>query len=205
MSKALIIVDPQNDFCEGGALAVNGSNEIFPALNALKAHPQFSHVFISQDWHPANHISFASSHRDKQPFSHILINGKKQELWPEHCVAGSHGAAFSPLLNVSENDIIVRKGVFANGDSYSAFFFDQIEIFLRTKIVELKIKEVYVCGLAFDFCVGNTALDARKYGLKVNVIKDATRSISKETEQEMEKRFAESHVQIVNLEEVLSA
>lgn len=103
---------------------MKGSSEIFQAINTLKAHPQFAHVFISQDWHPKNHVSFASSHKDKLPFTAIYINGKKQELWPDHCVANSQGAAFSPLLNVSEKDIIVKKGVFAHADSYSAFFFD---------------------------------------------------------------------------------
>ena len=205
MAKALIIVDPQNDFCEGGPLEVKGSNGIFPAINALKTHPQFSHVFISQDWHPANHVSFASTHKDKLPFTAISVGGKQQELWPDHCVAGSSGAAFSPLLNLSENDIVVRKGIYAHVDSYSAFFFDQREVFLRRRLEELNIEEVFVCGLAFDFCVGSTALDARKYGLKVSVVKEATRSTSKETEKEMQQRLFESQVKLVTLQEALSA
>jgi nicotinamidase/pyrazinamidase len=97
MTKALLIVDPQNDFCEGGSLAVKGSNEIFPIINQLKKLPQFKYVFISQDWHPAHHVSFASTH-GLQPFTSITVNDKMQELWPDHCVAGSHGADFSPLL-----------------------------------------------------------------------------------------------------------
>jgi nicotinamidase/pyrazinamidase len=97
MSKVLIIVDPQNDFCEGGSLAVPHSNDIFPVINKLRSNPIFSHVIITQDWHPKKHVSFASTHK-LQPLTNIIIGGKKQELWPDHCVAGTHGAKISPLL-----------------------------------------------------------------------------------------------------------
>lgn len=104
MSRVLIVVDPQNDFCEGGSLGVSGSSDIFKYINALKKNkPFFSHVILTRDWHPKNHVSFASTH-GKEPFTNIEIKGKKQELWPDHCVAESHGAQFSTLLSIDNTE-----------------------------------------------------------------------------------------------------
>jgi len=113
MAKVLVIVDPQNDFCEGGSLAVRGSNEIFTYINSLKNQEMFQHVIITRDWHPQGHISFANRH-NKEPFTSLEMNGKVYELWPEHCVAGTKGAEFSPLLNRNGQEIIISKGIFSN-------------------------------------------------------------------------------------------
>lgn len=111
MSRVLIVVDTQNDFCEGGSLAVTSSSEIFQYINPLKKNKQFfSHVILTRDWHPKGHVSFASTH-GKEPFTSIEINGKTQELWPDHCVAESNGAQFSPLLSVDNTDYIISKGI----------------------------------------------------------------------------------------------
>lgn len=188
MPKVLIIVDTQNDFCEGGSLAVANSTEIFPIINRLKKSSAFSHVILTQDWHPKGHVSFASTHH-LQPFTTINIQGKNQELWPDHCVSGTYGAELSPLLEVKETDVIVKKGIFVNFDSYSGFFNDGKEVYLQKKLEEFDTDEVVVCGLAFDFCVGSTALDAKKLGYKVTVIKEATKSVSPQTEEIMKKKL----------------
>jgi nicotinamidase-related amidase len=170
MQKILIIVDIQNDFCEGGSLATNDSNQVIPLINTLRNQPIFSHIVLTQDWHPSDHVSFASTHK-LEPFTKIDIEGKKQELWPDHCVAGSRGADFSPLLKVKKTDIIVKKGIYSHADSYSGFFDDGKEIYLKRKLEEFGVKEIVICGLAFDFCVGSTALDAKKLGYDVTIVR----------------------------------
>ena len=124
MSKVLIIVDVQNDFCQGGSLAVPGSLEIIPVINRLKKNDSFfSHILLTKDWHPLQHVSFASTH-NKRPFKSIEVNGKVQELWPDHCVAGTKGAELHPLLEVNSNDMIINKGGHIDYDSYSGFEWD---------------------------------------------------------------------------------
>jgi nicotinamidase/pyrazinamidase len=120
MSKILIIVDVQNDFCENGSLAVRGSNEIFPLINTLKKSALFSQVILTMDWHPQSHVSFASTH-GREPFTSIEVNGEQQELWPDHCVAHSYGAQLSPLLELSGKEIYIKKGQLEHRDSYSGF------------------------------------------------------------------------------------
>jgi nicotinamidase/pyrazinamidase len=176
--KALVLVDIQNDFLEGGSLAVPKGNEIIDIVNSLI--PQFDVVVATQDWHPVNHKSFASQHIDKQVFEMIDLNGLPQVLWPNHCVQGSFGAEFHKELNSNAIEAVFRKGMDVEVDSYSGFFDNGrrnttgLTGFLKEKL----ITEVYVCGLAGDFCVQYTANDALQQGFKTYLIPDAIRSIN---------------------------
>jgi len=174
---ALIVTDIQNDFCPGGALAVNEGNKIIPVVN------EFIHLFYrvvaTQDWHPIDHISFASSHRGKKPFDSIDINGYQQTLWPDHCVQGTKGADFHPDLNTRPFSCIIHKGTHPNIDSYSTFIENdgKTTTGLDGYLKSLGIKEVFLCGLATDFCVLYSALDAAGLGYKTFVILDACKGI----------------------------
>src|SRR6266568_4607143 len=161
---ALIVVDVQNDFCPGGRLAVQKGDEVVPAVNALAQ--RFANVVLTQDWHPPGHQSFATSHPGRKPFDSIKLPYGEQVLWPDHCVQGSDGAALHKDLSVPQAQLLIRKGYNKDVDSYSAF----LEADRRTRtglegyLEERGIKRVFVCGLATDFCVAWTALDARKLG-----------------------------------------
>lgn len=175
--KALIVVDVQNDFCPGGALAVAGADEIVPAVNALIA--RFEHVVLTQDWHPAGHSSFASSHPGKTPFEMIAMPYGAQTLWPDHCVQGTAGAEFHPGLEWTRAELVVRKGFRPQVDSYSAFFENdrRTPTGLSGYLRDRGIKKVTLCGLATDFCVAFSALDAVAQGFSTSVILDACRGI----------------------------
>ncbi len=179
-SDALIIVDPQNDFCPGGALAVTGGNEIMAGIEMLA--PRFQHVVVTQDWHPAGHLSFASSHPDRQPFEEVAMPYGQQVLWPDHCIAGTLGAEFHPGVHdtIRRAHLIIRKGYNPAVDSYSAFF--ENDKATRTGLAGyLRDKQVHRCvfvGLAYDFCVAWSALDARREGFEAYVLKDYTRAIA---------------------------
>lgn len=204
MSKALIIVDVQNDFCEGGSLEVPQSGEIFKFINQLKSNKGFfNHVLLTKDWHPETHVSFASRH-EKEPFTNIEVDGKIQELWPDHCVANTYGAQLSPLLEIEPTDFVIQKGNELDFDSYSGFFEGRRGVELRDKLKDLNIKEVYVCGLAFDYCVGSTALDAQKYGFDTYVIQEATRPVTKETADIMERKLIQNNVKLVSFDSIPS-
>ena len=176
--KALILVDIQNDFLPGGALAVEKGNEIIPLVNSIQS--KFNLVVASQDWHPENHASFASNHVNKNVFDVIQLENQDQVLWPNHCVQGTQGAAFSSELNTDLVSAIFRKGMHKDVDSYSAFFDNNktqhtgLDAYLKS----MDITEVYVCGLAADYCVYFTAKDAQTLGFKTYYITDATRFIS---------------------------
>ncbi|MGM0568768.1 MAG: bifunctional nicotinamidase/pyrazinamidase [Elusimicrobiota bacterium] len=176
--KALVIIDIQNDFCPGGALAVPGGDKIIPAVNKLSGMDKFSKVIATQDWHPAGHISFASN-QDKEPFSEIEIDGVKQILWPDHCVQASEGAEFHPDLDLKPVDLILRKGSSPEVDSYSAFLENdkKTQTGLHYYLKGMGIEEIFVCGLALDVCVYFSCLDGVKYDFKVNLIRDASRGI----------------------------
>jgi nicotinamidase/pyrazinamidase len=178
--KALIIVDVQNDFCPGGALAVAGGDEIIAGINKLQE--KFPLVVATQDWHPADHASFASNHALKKPFESIELDGLLQVLWPDHCIQGSLGAEFHKDLRMSRVEAIFRKGMNPRVDSYSGFSDNRqgMTTGLAGYLHERNVKEVYVCGLAGDYCVFYTAMDAIKSGFNTVVIADATRSISTE-------------------------
>jgi nicotinamidase/pyrazinamidase len=173
----LIIVDVQNDFCPGGALAVPHGDEIVPAVNRLAA--EFAHVILTQDWHPRGHASFASSHHAKQPFEVIEVAYGQQILWPDHCVQGTSGAAFNPALDVPHAELIVRKGFRRAIDSYSAFFENDhhTPTGLAGYLRERGLERLTLCGLATDFCVLYSALDGRKAGFEVRVVTNACRGI----------------------------
>jgi nicotinamidase/pyrazinamidase len=173
----LIVVDVQNDFCPGGRLAVQKGDEVVPVVNALARH--FENVVLTQDWHPAGHLSFATSHPGKKPFDSVTLPYGEQVMWPDHCLQGSDGAGFHKDLAVPHAQLVVRKGWHKDVDSYSAFLEADrktptgLEGYLR----ERGIKRVLACGLATDFCVAWTALDARKLGFGAVVIEDACRAI----------------------------
>jgi nicotinamidase/pyrazinamidase len=175
--NALIIVDVQNDFCPGGALAVREGDQVVPVINRLQ--PRFDLIVATQDWHPANHGSFAANHPGRQPGEVIELAGLPQTLWPVHCVQGTRGAELHPGLDRSRISEIIRKGTEPTIDSYSGFFDNGrraatgLEQFLRDRLVD----KVYVCGLATDYCVKATALDALSLGFKTHVIEDASRGV----------------------------
>ena len=177
MSEALLVIDLQVDFCPGGALAVPGGDAIVPGVNALIE--QFETVILTQDWHPAGHSSFASSHPDRSPYEMIDMPYGPQVLWPDHCVQGGPGALFHRDLNTDKADLILRKGYNHAIDSYSAFFENDkktptgLEGYLRTRDIE----ELVLVGLATDFCVNFSAVDGAGLGFSVTVLEDLCRAI----------------------------
>jgi nicotinamidase/pyrazinamidase len=176
-NTALVVVDVQNDFCPGGALAVPGGDEVVPPINRLIE--KFDAVVLTQDWHPAGHASFASSHPGKAPFESVEFSYGRQTLWPEHCVQGTAGAAFHPDLVWDKAQLIVRKGFRAPIDSYSAFFENdrRTTTGLAGYLRERGIEEIVLAGLATDFCVAYSALDAVRLGFSTSVVMDASRAI----------------------------
>lgn len=175
--KALLLVDIQNDFLPGGALAVPEGDQIIPLANQLQE--KFDLVVATQDWHPANHKSFASNHQGKYIFDIIDLHGMEQVLWPDHCVQGTAGADFSENLNMDKVEAIFRKGMNPEIDSYSGFYDNghlkstALADYLRGK----QVTEVYLAGLAGDYCVYFSAKDALREGFKAIIIEDATRAI----------------------------
>lgn len=177
MTKALIVIDVQNDFCPGGALAVPEGDRIIAGINALMAEADA--VILTQDWHPAGHSSFASSHAGKAPYDMIEMPYGPQVLWPDHCIQGSEGADFHALLDQTSADLILRKGYTPEIDSYSAFFENDkttptgLYGYLRTR----EIMQLTMVGLALDFCVNYSAVDAARLGFQVDVRRDLCRAI----------------------------
>lgn len=175
--KALLIIDVQNDFCPGGALAVPNGDAVVPLINRLSE--DFDTVIQTQDWHPEGHSSFASSHEGKEPFETIEMPYGEQTLWPDHCVQGSTGAEFHPDLNTGRSQLIVRKGFRKEIDSYSAFYEndDTTTTGLAGYLRERNIDTLYAAGLATDFCVKWSVLDGLKENFEVFVVEDAVRGI----------------------------
>lgn len=173
----LLVVDIQNDFCPGGALAVPRGDEVVPVVNRLAA--RFPHVLLTQDWHVAGHQSFASSHPGKKPYDVIEVSYGPQILWPDHCVQGTRGAAFRDDLDIPHAELIVRKGYRRDIDSYSAFFENdhRTPTGLTGYLRERGFERVFLAGLAFDFCVRYSAEDAHAQGFRVVVVEDACRGI----------------------------
>lgn len=175
--SVLVVVDVQNGFTSGGNLAVANAEQIIPLINQLVAH--FNNVVLTQDWHPENHISFVENHPDHQAYDQIKLDYGMQVLWPSHCVQGTQDADFHPDLNIQKAQMIVRKGFHSHIDSYSAFLEadHKTTTGLAGYLKERGIDTVYVVGIATDFCVAWTAMDAAQLGFKTFVISDATKAI----------------------------
>ena len=176
-ASVLIVVDVQNDFCPGGELAVPKGDEIVPLVNRLI--DAFDHVVLTQDWHPRGHSSFASSHKGQAPFSSVRMPYGDQTLWPDHCVQGTPGAEFHPGLVWSKAELIIRKGFRTAIDSYSAFYENDrtTPTGLGGYLKERGLQKLFIVGLATDYCVAYSALDARRLGFEVAVVLDACRAI----------------------------
>ena len=173
----LLVVDVQNCFVPGGNLPVKEGDQIVPLINRLGK--VFEHVVLTQDWHTPGHISFASSHAGKKPFDTVSLPYGTQVLWPDHCVQGTNDAALHPALNIPHAELVIRKGYRKQMDSYSAFYEadGKTPTGLTGYLKDRGLKKVYLVGLATDFCVAWSALDARKAGFEAAVIEDATRGI----------------------------
>ena len=179
-SSALIVIDVQNDFCPGGALAVQDGDQVIAPINTMIA--EHDHVILTQDWHPAGHSSFASKHDGASPFEMTTMAYGEQTLWPDHCVQGTTGADFHRDLNWSRAEMVVRKGYRQEIDSYSAFFENDktTPTGLGGYLKEREITTLTMAGLATDFCVAFSAIDAAKLGFKVTVVLPACRAIDLE-------------------------
>lgn len=177
MNEALIVIDVQNDFCPGGALAVTDGDAILPQVNRFIA--EFPHVILTQDWHPAGHSSFASAHPGAKPFDSTTMPYGQQTLWPDHCIQGTSGADFHDSLDWTRAELIVRKGFRPKIDSYSAFFENDrtTPTGLGGYLKERGISKLAFCGLALDYCVAYSALDAAKLGFEARVLVSACRGI----------------------------
>lgn len=174
---AFLAIDVQNDFCLGGALAVGGGDEIVPLVNRLASAMRA--CVATQDWHPEGHVSFASAHRGAKPYDAAVLDGRSATLWPDHCVQGSAGADFHPGLDRRPYRLVVRKGFRVGLDSYSAFYENDgttvtgLDGYLRS----VGVAELIIAGLALDYCVYYSALDAARLGYRVTVVRDATRAV----------------------------
>ena len=178
--ECLVVVDVQNDFMPGGALAVPRGDEVVALINRIAT--RFDNVVLTQDWHPRGQVSFASAHPGRKPFETIDLPYGKQVLWPDHCVQGTPGAGFHAQLDIPKAQLVVRKGYHHEVDSYSAFL--EADRKTRTGLAgylkERGVKRLFFCGLATDFCVAWSALDARAAGFEATVIEDACRAIDLE-------------------------
>ena len=201
-SDALLVIDIQNDFCPGGALAVpNGDQVVTPANCMIEA---FQTVVLSQDWHPAGHHSFASSHQGKDPFEVVTTAYGDQVLWPDHCIQGRRGAEFHPDLNTSAASLIIRKGCRSEADSYSAFFENDQKTTtgLSGYLREKSISRIFLLGLASEFCVAFSALDGLKEGFEVFVFEDAICALGGDSYEIMLKKQLETGVQFIETNKI---
>jgi nicotinamidase/pyrazinamidase len=195
----LIVIDVQNDFCPGGQLAVAGGDEVVPVIR--QAAPRFEHVVLTQDWHTPDHASFASAHAGKKAFEQVELSYGSQTLWPDHCVQGTRGAEFHSELGLTRAELIVRKGFHRTIDSYSAFFENDrtTATGLGGYLKERGFSRVILAGLAYDFCVGYSALDACRLGFEAVVLKDACRAIDLNgSVAAMEREFAKAGVRVMS-------
>ncbi len=195
--KALLILDVQYDFLPGGALAVPNGDEVIPVINKLQK--EFPLIVATQDWHPENHGSFASMHEGKNPFDKTTLGGLDQILWPDHCVQGQKGAEIAKELEMKSVEAIFRKALDPEIDSYSGFFDNgrKKSTGLADYLKGKGVKTVYVAGLAGDFCVAFTALDALKEGFETFLVEDATRPIDPDGFESMKASMKENGVKII--------
>lgn len=200
----LIVTDVQNDFCSGGALAVPGGEEVIAPIHRIA--PLFQHIILTQDWHPPNHSSFASAHPGSKPFESITVSYGLQTLWPPHCVQGSRGADFHPALHLPQAELVLRKGFHREIDSYSAFVENDrtTPTGLAGYLRERNLTRVFFAGLAYDYCVAYSALDARQLGLPAFVLRDACRAIALgNSVARTDAQFAEAGVQVIESADLL--
>ena len=198
MSSALIIIDMQNDFCNGGALAVKDGEKLVEPIN--DAQGKFDTIILTQDWHPKEHSSFASNN-SAEVYSNIEMDYGPQVLWPDHCIQGSIGANFHKNLNINKSNLILRKGCNPKIDSYSAFFENDktTATGLEGYLVKKEIKRLYLCGLAFDYCVFYSALDGINLGFDVYVFQDLTKAINlNNSERLARKTMIEKGIKLIN-------
>jgi nicotinamidase/pyrazinamidase len=193
----LLVIDVQNDFCPGGQLAVPGGDSVIEPIQRIAS--RFKHIALTQDWHPAGHSSFASAHPGKKAFEQIELSYGPQTLWPDHCVQSTRGAEFHPNLHLPQAELILRKGFRPEIDSYSAFFENDraTPTGLAGYLNERGLKRVFLAGLAYDFCVGYSALDARRLGFEAVVIRDACRAIDLNGSAKIESDFTQAGVALV--------
>jgi nicotinamidase/pyrazinamidase len=194
-NDVLIVIDIQNDFCPGGALAVADGDAVIDPIHNLAV--KFDHIVLTQDWHTPEHSSFASAHAGRKPFEQIEMSYGVQTLWPDHCVQGTRGAEFHPALKLTKAELILRKGFRRKIDSYSAFFENDrtTATGLAGYLRERGLRRVFLAGLAYDFCVGYSALDARRLGFEAIVLKDACRAIDLDgSVKKIEAEFAQAGI-----------
>ena len=198
MNSALIIIDMQNDFCPGGALAVKDGEKIIEPINS--AQEEFNTIILTQDWHPKEHSSFASNH-NAEVYSNMEMDYGSQILWPNHCIQGSEGANFHRNLNTNKCDLILRKGCNPKIDSYSAFLENDKNTTtgLEGYLTKKEVKQLYLCGLAFDYCVFYSALDGINLGFDVFVFQDLTKAIDLNNSKEIAKKtMAKKGIKLIN-------
>jgi len=208
-TDALLIIDVQNDFCPmhdgiGGALAVSGGDQIIPAVNRLAR--TFNHVVLTQDWHPQGHISFASAHPGTEPYQTIQVTYGEQTLWPDHCVQNTPGADFHPTLDVPHAELIVRKGCRKEIDSYSAFLENDhtTPTGLAGYLRDHGVKRLFLCGLAYDFCVRHSAIDGIALDFECFVIEDACRAVGLPgSVRAADQAFEEAGVQRISASDII--
>jgi nicotinamidase/pyrazinamidase len=201
----LIVVDVQNDFCPGGALAVTDGDAVIEPIHRIA--PRFDAIVLTQDWHPWNHASFASTHPGRKPFDTVELTYGPQTLWPSHCVQGTDGADFHPALDLPQAQLILRKGFRSQIDSYSAFFENDrtTSTGLAGYLRERGLTRAFFVGLAYDFCVGYSALDARRLGFEAVILSNACRAIDLNgSVRNIESEFAAAGVVLIRSSENLS-
>lgn len=200
--KTLVIVDVQNDFLPGGSLEVPFGDEVAAVINSIQ--DKFDLVVATQDWHPANHVSFASNHPGKKPFDKIELYDEEQVLWPDHCVQGTPGAMFYPGLDSGRFSAIFRKGMNPEVDSYSGFFDNRrmISTGLAGYLKEKGAGEIHFCGLAADICVLYTMLDALREGFQAILIEDASRPLDIRSFGKLKKQITEQGIKVVNSRDI---
>lgn len=199
----LLVIDVQNDFCPGGTLAVPSGDEVIAPIHSLAPH--FQHIILTQDWHPADHVSFSSAHPGSRPFESVQMSYGVQTLWPPHCIQGTAGADFHAALHLPQAELILRKGFRREIDSYSAFFEnDRVTATgLAGYLRDRKLTRVFLAGLAYDYCVAYSALDARRVGLTAIILRDACRAIGlNDAVAGAEKQFAEAGVEVIECAEI---
>lgn len=200
--KTLVIVDVQNDFMPGGSLAVPDADRIIPVINELQNH--FDLIIATQDWHPQDHISFASNHPGMTPFEKVAMEGMEETLWPDHCVQGTPGAVLYPAMESNRIAVIFRKGMNPSVDSYSGFYDNhrKISTGLSGYLKEKGVSKVYFCGLAADICVYFTIKDALKEGFSARLIEDASQPLNMLNYKKIKEELASKGVRILNSRDI---